>query len=413
MSFEMDFHFHRLSALVLALGLAALPACGDDDGGDGGGDPDAGMDAGMGGLPANAAAAVATYGEIVRASYEDSLAAAGEMDTALQALVDDPSATTLEAAQQAWLDARVPYLQTEVYRFYDGPIDGDEGDPEGLINAWPMDEMTVDYVDGMPEAGRINDMTFDITTEALAGANGEAGEADVAAGWHPIEFLLWGQDLTPPADLMPGQRSFEDYSTADNADRRGDYLMTASDLLQENLQFLVDSWAATGNTYRTQQEDADPAVGLTRILTGLIVLAGFETAGERLQAALDEGDQEEEHSCFADNTHNDMLYDVIGIQNVWTGTYARTDGTTTVSGTSISDVVREVDSALAASIDTQVGVAVTAAMGLQAPFDNEILPTNADGNARVQTLIDELRELESLFTDVFVEFGFTVPPDAL
>ena len=226
-----------------------------------------------------------------------------------------------------------------------------------------MDEMTVDYVDGNATAGRINDASFTISTESLADTNGADGEADVAAGWHPIEFLLWGQDLTPPDMLMPGQRSFEDYSTAENADRRGDYLMTASDLLQENLQFLIDSWAATGDSYRAQQEAAAPEVGLQRILTGLIVLAGFETAGERLQAALDAGDQEEEHSCFADNTHNDMLYDVVGIQNVWTGRYTRLDDSV-VSGTSISDVVRAVNAELADQIDAQVGVAVAAAPAL-------------------------------------------------
>ncbi|MEO0325505.1 MAG: imelysin family protein [Myxococcota bacterium] len=394
---EFHFHFHKLTVAAFALALPVSAGCGDSD---------------SGGLPSNASAAVATYGEIVRASYEDSLTAAQAMDGALDAFVASPSDASLEAAQQAWLDARIPYLQTEVYRFYDGPIDGDDGDPEGLINAWPMDELTVDYVEGNATAGRINDASFDITTTSLANVNGEDGESDVAAGWHPIEFLLWGQDLTPPADRLPGQRPFTDYTTLENADRRADYLTTASELLLDNLQFLVDSWAGTGDTYRTQQETEPPEVGLTRILTGLIVLSGFETAGERLQAALDAGDQEEEHSCFADNTHNDMLYDVIGIRNIWTGRYTRLDGSV-VSGTSMSDVVRAANASLADQVDAQVTAAVTAAQGLQAPFDNEILPTNTEGNARVQALIDELRTLESLFTDVFVEFGFSIPADAL
>ena len=37
-------------------------------------------------------------------------------------------------------------------RFYDGPIDNEDDGPEGLINAWPLDETFIDYVDGAPDA---------------------------------------------------------------------------------------------------------------------------------------------------------------------------------------------------------------------------------------------------------------------
>ena len=48
------------------------------------------------------------------------------------------------------------YSPTEVFRFYGGPIDDDNG-PEGLLNAWPLDEVFIDYVLGNPDAGIIND----------------------------------------------------------------------------------------------------------------------------------------------------------------------------------------------------------------------------------------------------------------
>ena len=378
---------------ILSLALLVALGCGDDGGG----------------LPASSEAAISSYGEIVHASYADSLAEAQAMDAALDAFVADPSETTLDAAKQAWLAARVPYLQTEVYRFYDGPIDGMDGDPEGLINAWPMDELTVDYVEGMPEAGRINDPSFEISMANLVSANGAGGEADVATGWHPIEFLLWGQDLTDPSMAMPGQRSFEDYTTADNADRRASYLTTTSELLLSHLQELVDAWAPdTPGNYRAKMDSVDPAIALQRILTGMIVLSGFETAGERLQAALDAGDQEEEHSCFSDNTHDDMLYDVLGVQNVWEGAYVRTDGTS-VTGTGIEAVVRELDASLADELEARIQTSVDLARALEPPFDLEIQPGNAEGNARVQALIDSLRTQEMLLTQVFVELGFTVP----
>lgn len=199
------------------------------------------------------------------------------------------------------------------------------------------------------------------------------------------------------------------YTTADNADRRASYLTTTSELLLGHLQGLIDAWAPdTPDNYRAEMESIDPALGLQRILTGMIVLSGFETAGERLQAALDAGDQEEEHSCFSDNTHDDMIYDVLGVQNVWEGAYVRTDGTS-VTGTGIEAVVRELDASLADELDARVQTSVDLARALEPPFDLEIQPGNAEGNARVQALIDSLRTQEMLLTQVFVELGFTVP----
>lgn len=373
---------HRIVAC-----LVGLMACGDDPAG----------------LPDSTEAAVAQYAEVVHASYAASLDAARDLDTALETFVADPTEGNLTAARNAWLAARRPYLQTEVFRFYDGPIDGADGDPEGLINAWPMDEQTVDYVDGMPSAGRVNDTSFEISAASLADANGEGGESDVAAGWHPIEFLLWGQDLTEPSAMMPGQRPATDYSDAENADRRGQYLATLGDLLVTHLEELEAAWAPGAANYRQGMVEGDAGEGLQNILTGMIVLSGFETAGERLQAALDAGEQEEEHSCFSDNTHEDMLYDVIGVQNVWRGSFGSTDGT------GIEDVVRELDADLADELDARIQTSVDLAMALQPPFDLEIAPGNTEGNARVQALIDSLREQEMLLSEVFIELGFAVP----
>ena len=74
---------------------------------------------------------VANYAEIAEASYADSIETAETLDAAIQALVADPTEANLTAAREAWIDSREPYLQTEVYRFYDGPIDNPEDGPEG------------------------------------------------------------------------------------------------------------------------------------------------------------------------------------------------------------------------------------------------------------------------------------------
>jgi putative iron-regulated protein len=344
---------------------------------------------------------VSTYSEIAEASYADALSTAAALDAALEGLVAVPTAAAMSAARDAWIESREPYLQTEVYRFYDGPIDNPEDGPEGLLNAWPMDEQYIDYVEGDPTSGIVNG-TDEITAESLEAANEVGGETNIATGYHAIEFLLWGQDLS---DTGPGDRAHTDYSTADNAERRGLYLTTVGDLLQNHLSQVHEQWAQ-GAPYRTGFE-SDEQAAFEKILTGMIILSGFETGGERLQAALDSKDQENEHSCFSDNTHRDMIQDIQGIKNVWEGSYTRTDGSR-VSGTSIASVVGAVDADLAARLTDKFSESLSLANAMEVPFDQEIAAVNAEGNARVQALVVSLQEQEQILFEVFDLFELSV-----
>lgn len=194
----------------------------------------------------DARAVAVGYSELVYANYSDSLASARDMQKAIAALLAAPSKETLEAARKSWLDAREFYGQTEAFRFYGGPID-DENGPEGQINAWPMDESYVDYVEGKPNAGFINDPKFKITKANLAKQNERGGEENIATGWHAIEFLLWGQDLS---ETGPGDRSFEDYVDGKraNADRRRLYLKVVTELLIDDLASVTKAWAPARRT---------------------------------------------------------------------------------------------------------------------------------------------------------------------
>ena len=391
---------HRYKLPFIALMIAAASGCADAE------------EATDRGLPANTADAVGTYAQIVQASYEDSLETARTLQAAVEAFVAQPSGETLSAARQAWLGSREPYLQTEVYRFYEGPIDNAADGPEGLINAWPLDELYIDYGAADPEAGLINDPSQTIDGEELESLNEQGGEKNIATGYHAIEFLLWGQDQS---DSGPGDRPYTDYlegdeATAPNGDRRGQYLLTVTELLVGHLEDLVKAWAADEDNYRRSFENVGDEEALTRILTGMIVLSGFETGGERLQTAYDSSDQEDEHSCFSDNTHRDMVQDVRGVQNVWLGQYERTDGDR-VEGVAIRDVVRAHDVGLADELDTAIQQSLADAEALEPPFDREIQADNAAGRRRVQRLITSLRAQEDLLEKVFHAFQLSVPAD--
>ena len=285
---------------------------------------------------------VLNYADGVHELYSRSLTSARAMHQAIDRFLDDPTVPRLEAAKRAWLVARDDYGPTEAFRFYDGPIDNPDDGPEGLINAWPLDEAYIDYVEGNPAAGIVG-MASEypvIDAALLESLNEQGGEENVSTGWHAIEFLLWGQDLS---DDGPGDRPVEDYTTNPNADRRATYLRVASDLLLTHLEGLVDAWApGRAGNFRADFVAKDVDAALRDIITGIGELSRGELAGERMTVAYEERSQEDEHSCFSDNTVADIVGNARGIQMVYTGEYVA------VSGPGIGDLIESEDSDLAA-----------------------------------------------------------------
>ena len=358
---------------------------------------------------------IAHYVDIAEAKYSDALQTAKALDQAIENLLANPTDETLQAAKAAWLAARVPYQQTEVYRFGNAIVD----DWEGRVNAWPLDEGLIDYVDASYGSEsdenslfsanvianptiEINGKTVDasnITPEFISGTLQEAGgiEANVASGYHAIEFMLWGQDLNGNGPGA-GSRPATDYSlencTNGNCDRRRDYLAAASDLLVADLEEMVANWKE-GGAARLAVEESGVAGGLSTILTGMGSLSYGELAGERMKLGLLLGDPEEEHDCFSDNTHNSHRYDAVGIRTAYTGVYTRPDGTE-MTGPSLADLLAEKDPAIAEELSADLDATVSAmeAMVDRAEkveaYDQMIAVGNDEGNATVQAAIDGL-----------------------
>ncbi len=340
-------------------------------------------------------AVISNYANGVYATYIRSYNSAVAMDAAIDRFIATPTPATLEAAKRAWLQARDDYGPTEAYRFYEGPIDNAADGPEGLINAWPMDEAYVDYVAGDPNAGIINnpDQYPTIDATLLTELNEKDGEANISTGWHAIEFLLWGQDLNP---IGPGSRPVEDYTTNANSDRRARYLAVASDLLLEHLDGLVQAWRpSVSDNYRAQFLAMDQDEALTNIITGIGELSRGELAGERMTVAFEERSQEDEHSCFSDNTIADIIGNARGIQMVYQGNFGD------VVGPGINDLVAAADPALARQLEQEINISVTLAGRIPAPFDQHLgedVPNSAAGRV---SILDTIEALE-LQTDTIV-----------
>lgn len=360
---------------------------------------------------------VSHYADIAYAVFDDSYITAQQLQTAIAVFIKSPSESTLEQARKAWLASRIPYQQSETFRFSNPVVD----DWEGQLNAWPLDEGLIDYVakgyhyelgnDGA-QANIIANKTVQvgadkidaskITPELLASLNELAGsEANVATGYHAIEFLLWGQDLHG-TEAGSGERPYTDYvqgkgCTNGNCERRAQYLSAASELLVQDLNWMKDQWAAEkkGN-YRSELLQQPTEDGLRKILFGMGSLSLGELAGERMKVALEANSTEDEHDCFSDNTHNSHFYNEQGIYNVFNGSYTRVDGTA-IKGPSIKDLVAEKDKSAAESIAKQfdetrdqVHTLVESAEKDNQHFDQLIAANNASGNTLVNASINSL-----------------------
>ena len=365
-----------LTSLVLLGGL--LASCGGD-----GGPSDE-----------DRAAAVEHYAQGVHASYAASLDSATAMDSAIDAFIADPNEANLTSAKEAWLAARDDYGPTEAFRFYGGPIDDEATGTEGLINAWPLDEAYIDYVEGNDSAGIINDVDGypTINADVLVELNERGGEANVSTGWHAIEFLLWGQDLSTEG---PGDRPVSDFVDAVNADRRALYLAEASDLLLVHLDELVAAWAPGSDNYRAGFVALDSDEALRRIITGIGELSRGELAGERMNVAYAERSQEDEHSCFSDNTHNDIIGNALGIERVLTGEYPG------ISGLGIAELVAAADADLAAQLLDEVEASLDAVEQIPAPFDQHLVEGVSDDSPGRQAVLAGIESLEDQ-TDTIV-----------
>ncbi len=376
------------------------------------------------------------YAVLAHAVYADALDTAKDLKDKIDSLVASPSEQTLADAKQAWVVARKPYQQSEVFRFGNPVVD----EWEGQLNAWPLDEGLIDYV--APgyhgEMGNIGstlniiasptitlgDETIDtskLTPELLASFNELGGsEANVATGYHAIEFLLWGQDLngTNPG---AGNRPYTDYATGDACthapcERRIAYLKAAVDLLVQDLEYMEDQWSTDGD-YRNTLKTLDEQEVITRALYGMGSLSLGELAGERLKVALEASSPEDEHDCFSDNTHNAHFFDALGIQNVYLGRYRRTDDTL-LSGPSLADLTeanapqlnQKMRAALATTQADMQALVDSANQGVA--FDQLIAEGNTQGHKLITDAIAALVTQTQLIEDVSAALGIeSLNPD--
>lgn len=368
--------------------------------------------------PAAAATAVkdviANYGAIAEATYSDAATGAKALDKAVDALLATPTQQTLDAARAAWKAARVPYMQSEGFRFGNKIVD----DWEGNVNSWPLDEGLIDYVDNASYGDKKDENPL-YTANIIANTSLQLGpkkldakkidkallgklngalnvEANVGTGYHAIEFLLWGQDLNgtgPGAGNRPATDFDLKNCTGGHCDRRRAYLKAATDLLVDDLSTMAKDWKVGGPALKAIAKQSE-GQRLATILTGLGSLSYGELAGERMKLGVLLHDTEEEHDCFSDNTHNSHYNDQVGMMGIWNGQYT---GFKAISGASVASYVREkspdaakrVDDAMAVTLAKLKAIKDKADSGEMA-YDQMLAAGNDEGNKLILDGVDAL-----------------------
>lgn len=374
------------------------------------------------------------YTQIAHATFADALQQAKELQEKVQKLLAKPSADSLKHARDAWITARVPYTQSEVFRFGNPPVD----EWEGQVNAWPLDEGLIDYVAKgyNHEMGNIaasaniiankelkigtTTLQLDPITPALLATLNELGgsEVNVATGYHAIEFILWGQDLNGSA-AGAGNRPYTDFvlgesCTHGNCERRRAYLQAAIDLLVQDLETMTQTWGEDKNSY-SQELLRKPEEAIKIMLFGMGSLALGELAGERMKVALEANSPEDEQDCFSDNTHNALYYNAKGIANVYLGRYNRANGSS-VQGASLADLVKAKNLALhqrmtaaLETTETAMAALVKAAEDPAKPmkFDQMIAEGNGAGAALIKNAINALVAETAVIEEIAKVFGIS------
>ncbi|MFI5290203.1 MAG: imelysin family protein [Polyangia bacterium] len=349
------------------------------------------------------AAAVHEYAVNLDANYKDVIARLSDLQTAVNAFVQAPSAAGLAAAQQAWLAARPPYGECEVSRFYGGPLD----QAQGGMNEWPIDESFIDYTTTNPNGGIINDPTDypQLTAQVLAVSDERGGIENLSTGFHAIEFLLWGQRVDQTAG--PGQRPYTDFvdgGTAANQDRRRTYLKTATDLLLSDMQGLDGQWDLTNPaSYGAMMVAGAPKDGLTKMLRGFSNMAISELFYERLSDPYVTQDRKDEESCFSESTFTDLNANALGVEDVYLGRYQM------MTGPSLSDLVKAKNPALDMQMRQELSAIRAALAAIPPPFDHAVLsPVGSDAHDKVQAAIDAFSPVQATIDQVAQVLGITI-----
>lgn len=242
---------------------------------------------------------------------------AQDLDKAISVFLYNPNDNTLLAAQDAWRDAYDAFLYTLVYANLPLPTPSDwvkQGTSYKQtleqLDSWPIEGGYIDFVQGYPFSGIVNDLTLTISAETLNNQHGFADPSYASLGYHVLEFMLFGEkgqrlpsDFSPQdntasvVDAESAEHELGPRNSVQNQHRRRQFLQLVSEQLQRHLHRLQSRWEPTNGFYAQRIQDASPKHVVTASLRAIQQLISEELLAKRLNGNSSE---------FSNSSHEDV-----------------------------------------------------------------------------------------------------------
>jgi putative iron-regulated protein len=330
-----------LPLILLLSGFLALSSCNDDD------DPTP---------PADYSDILDNTGEnVILKTYETLASQAAVLQSATQALENNPSQANLDAAKAAWVATRSPWEQSEGFLF--GPVDQEGIDPS--IDSWPVN---VTDLNNVLASGN------ELTESFLAQQEG------TLKGFHTIEFLLWGET--------------GDKQVGDITPREFEYLAAASGVLASDAQQLYDLWKPSGGNFISNILNAgngsqvyiSQKSALEEITNAMIIIAD-EVGNGKINDPFVQQDLTLEESRFSANSKADFADNIRSIKNIYTGVFD-------VFGNehSVSDIIAEKNATLDVKVRAEIDAAIQAIETIPGTFSDAVFNNQASVAAAQQAV---------------------------
>ncbi len=299
---------------------------------------------------------------VILGTYRDLDQKTTALQRAVAALANVPTPAALATARQAYRDARAPWEATEAFAF--GPVSTQGLD--AVIDTWPLNRVDLAALLASPDP---------LTQASLRPRDGGL------QGFHPIEFLLFGNNANKAlADFTPREYLFLT-SSAQNLQTATARLLQAWQPGGGNLAATLGT-AGPGNTVYPKQKQA-----VQELLDGLIGPAD-ELANSKMERPLALQSTDAEEAKFSQNSKAEFLQNLAGIEAIYTGRA----GTTT--GTGFCELVVKRSPALDTRFRQELAAAQQAIAGLPGRFDEAIFQSPAAvraAQAKVRTVLATLQ----------------------
>lgn len=335
---------------------------------------------------------VQNYSTIAYKKYSDALFFVEVLRSDLDKFIEDPNETTYQRLKTVWEHIRVPFGQSLVYRYINGPIDNNNY--YYRINAPLINTSLIETENEVENKGIINDLDNyptidkDLISNLYLEQTSEHQDKTYA-GIHVIEFLLWGSDesLDP---LLSGDRTYQDFVNDEFATRRLDYFIAVVELLIDDMRSLKEQWQEE-QIFTNSLKNSNNIESLSLIYHGIIKFLDDDLSDRMLNRILESNDTRYEESPFSDFTLNDIKYGVIGIENMFTGSYSDTEGNVT-QGDGIFRILEEIDSETRDDIKEKINNIKSLIATINVPFDYAL--NSPSERQKLQDLHTQLKDLQ-------------------